>query len=172
MLIIFYFNLPEDPPDLMDSQKQARFYETGLQFECTRCGKCCTGFPGYVYLSESDIILITKYLKENIGRFLKKYAKTVSIFHETRYSLIEKPNYDCIFWDNLCTLYPVRPYQCRTYPFWKKNVVSEREWDKAGRFCPGINRGIVHSKDLIENFVQNVPNYNIRKFSFDFKKTE
>ncbi|HEB31252.1 MAG TPA: YkgJ family cysteine cluster protein [Spirochaetes bacterium] len=154
----------------MHSQKKARFYVKGLQFECTKCGKCCTGFPGFVYLSESDILSITKYLKENIGRFLIKYTKNVSLFHENRYSLIEKPNYDCVFWDSLCTIYPARPYQCRTYPFWKKHVVSEREWEKAGKFCPGINRGIVHSKDLIENFVQNIPGYAIRKFSSDFKK--
>jgi Fe-S-cluster containining protein len=154
----------------MNMQRQTPIYEKGLQFECTRCGKCCTGFPGFVYLSEPAVTAIAEYLNESIDRFLIKYTKTVSIFHENRFSLIEKSNYDCIFWNENCTIYPVRPYQCRAYPFWNKHLVSKREWEKASRFCPGINRGKVHSKDAIEELIQNVPNYNILKFSFDFKR--
>ena len=154
----------------MCAQRQTPIYEKGLQFECTRCGKCCTGFPGFVYLSEPTIVSIAEYLNESINRFMIKYTKTVSVFHEKRFSLIEKPNYDCIFWDDLCMIYPVRPYQCVAYPFWKRHLVSKREWEKAARFCPGINRGTVHSKSVIEELVQNVPDYDIRKFSSDFIK--
>jgi Fe-S-cluster containining protein len=153
----------------MDGQIQTSIYEKGLQFECTRCGKCCTGFPGFVYLSEPAVKLIADFLDETVERFLIKYTKTVSIFHENRLSLIEKSNYDCIFWDKICKIYPVRPYQCRSYPFWKKHLVSKREWDKAGRFCPGINRGKVHSKNAIDDLIRNVPDYNIENFFSHFE---
>ena len=32
-----------------------RWYKDGLQFECTGCGDCCTGEPGYVWVSEQEI---------------------------------------------------------------------------------------------------------------------
>lgn len=143
------------------------FYEKGLQFECTKCGKCCTGFPGYVYLSETDIKKIAGFLHMDTESFLKKYTKRVRVFNERRYSLTEKPHFDCIFWDGICSIYSVRPYQCRTYPFWKRHLISEREWLKTGELCPGINRGKLHLQNEIDNLVKNVPNYDFRRFSYD-----
>ncbi len=145
-------------------KKDAPFYHRGLQFECTRCGKCCTGYPGFVYLSENDIDSIAKFLKMSKGSFARKYTRSVHVFEEPRMSLTEKPPYDCVFWDGLCTIYPVRPYQCRSYPFWKRNLVSEREWEKVGSTCPGINRGRVHSRIEIDAWVQNVPSYKCETF--------
>ena len=31
------------------------WYADGLQFECTQCGDCCTGAPGYVWVNKSEI---------------------------------------------------------------------------------------------------------------------
>ena len=31
------------------------WYHEGLRFECTGCGDCCTGAPGYVWLTEEEI---------------------------------------------------------------------------------------------------------------------
>ncbi len=151
----------------MTKRDHKPFYKKGLQFECTKCGKCCTGFPGYVYLSETDIEKIAEFLHMNTERFLKKYTKRVRVFNESRFSLTEKVHFDCIFLDKLCTIYSVRPYQCKTYPFWKRHLVSEREWIKTGEFCPGINRGKLHLQNEIDNFVNNVPNYDFRRFSYD-----
>ena len=149
----------------MKHKQDEPFYSRGLQFECTRCGKCCTAYPGFVYLSEHDIDSIAKFLKLNKGSFISRYTRRVEIFHEPRLSLIEKPPFDCIFWDSLCTIYPVRPYQCRSYPFWKRNLVSEREWEKVGNICPGINRGRVHSRVEIDWWIRNTPPYNCEQFS-------
>lgn len=38
----------------------------------------------------------------------------------------------CVFWEEGCTVYPVRPPQCRSFPFWEG--VSEEEL----RLCPGV----------------------------------
>lgn len=148
----------------MKSQDSKPFYEKGLQFECTRCRKCCTGFPGYVYLSETDIKNISEFLQTDKEGFIKRYTRIVHVFHEERLSLIEKVDYTCIFWDKICTIYPTRPHQCRTYPFWKRYLVSAREWNKAHEFCPGINRGRLHTKSEIEHFAGDIPNYDISKF--------
>ena len=63
-----------------------------------------------------------------------------------RYSLTEKPGGDCIFLDRSdgktkCSIYPVRPMQCRTWPFWDQNLHSIDAWNDAHRKCPGMNRG-------------------------------
>ena len=154
----------------MAHSKEVPFYKKGLQFECIQCGKCCTGYPGFVYLSETDIKSISEYLHCDKRGFIKKYTKTVRYFYEERFSLNEKSNYDCIFWDKICTIYPSRPHQCRTYPFWKRNLVSEREWNKTAKFCPGINRGQLYSFEEILMLSTKVLNYDIGRFDPHFLK--
>ena len=61
-------------------------------------------------------------------------------------SLSEKRNNDCIFWAEGvgCTVYELRPRQCRTWPFWRLNLDERSTWDDAARGCPGINHGTTH----------------------------
>jgi uncharacterized protein len=40
-----------------------------------------------------------------------------------------------------CTVYPVRPKQCRTWPFWESNLQSPDDWNRTAEGCPGCNRG-------------------------------
>jgi len=143
--------------------KSYSFYKNGLRFECKKCGSCCTGFPGYVYLSERNIKNISDFLMLDKISFLKKYTKTVVNSGKRFLSLIEKANYDCIFWYGLCTIYKARPYQCMTFPFWKKHLISENEWNNLKKFCPGINNGKLYSKEKIENILNNPPDYNIKQ---------
>ena len=55
----------------------------------------------------------------------------------------EKVNGDCVFYDKVsgCTVYPVRPPQCRTWPFWESNLESPEAWDRTEGDCPGSGRG-------------------------------
>ena len=48
-----------------------------------------------------------------------------------------------------CLIYPVRPTQCRTWPFWPANLQSVESWCLAALRCPGINRGTLHEFDEI-----------------------
>ena len=41
---------PRTPDSVMDSPAEP-WYRDGLRFECTRCGACCTGAPGYVWVT-------------------------------------------------------------------------------------------------------------------------
>ena len=152
----------------MKRKRNQPFYDTGLKFECTRCGKCCSGFPGYVYLSEEEILSIANNLMLKPSQFIDSYTKIVRILGQHRLSLIEKPPFDCVFYEKGCMIYEARPYQCISYPFWRRHIVSLREWNKLGEFCPGINRGILFSKEEIEDLLNNVPDYNIVNFSPNF----
>ena len=66
-------------------------------------------------------------------------------------SLKEKANGDCVFYDRQagCTIYPVRPRQCRTWPFWESNVVTPEAWQKTCVVCPGTGQGELISEEEI-----------------------
>lgn len=112
------------------------WYGKGLRFECTGCGKCCTGAPGVVFVSEEEIENIATYLKLNIKDIYIRYIRRVN----GKLALVElSKNYDCIFLkDNKCTIYPVRPKQCKTFPWWPQNLSSEKDWQEASIYCEGI----------------------------------
>ncbi|HEV8050891.1 MAG TPA: YkgJ family cysteine cluster protein, partial [Parachlamydiaceae bacterium] len=70
-----------------------------------------------------------------------------------RYALVEKKNYDCIFLkDKKCSVYPVRPTQCRTFPWWMQNLATPEDWKEAAKFCEGISDDApLVSIDIIES---------------------
>jgi len=47
-------------------------------------------------------------------------------------------------WDNGCKVYPVRPPQCRSWPFWKENIRNHLRWQNLAESCPGVNTGKRH----------------------------
>lgn len=113
------------------------WYSKGLRFKCTECGRCCTGGPGYVWVTQEEIESIALHLGLSIEAFSKKYLRYV----KGRYSLIEdRKTYDCVFLkDKKCQIYTHRPKQCRTYPWWPENLKSESDWEEAASWCEGIN---------------------------------
>ena len=123
------------------------WYRDGLQFECTRCGNCCTGAPGYVWLNDEEIAALAKRVSLSEADFLAKYVKRVG----RRQSLIEYPNGDCIFYDRAkgCTVYEDRPRQCRTWPFWDSNLKTVEAWAETCDHCPGAGKGPVYSAEEI-----------------------
>src|SRR5687767_4868427 len=122
------------------------WYNDGLKFECTKCGNCCTGKPGYVWIKVEDMHRIAEFLGIRFREFVAKYVRKIGEY----YSLIEKPNYDCVFYDSGCTIYPVRPPQCRTFPFWKENLQSRSSWKQAALQCEGIGQGKTHTSEEID----------------------
>lgn len=123
------------------------WYRDGLSFTCTRCGACCTGAPGYVWVTAEEIARLAESRGEPIDEFSRRYVRRVG----SRYSLIEKPGGDCVFWDAKagCTVYQARPTQCRTWPFWEENVETPEDWERTTRACPGSGRGRLYTADEI-----------------------
>ena len=127
------------------------FYDAGLRFTCTQCSHCCRHEPGYVFLTESDFNRLVKAHRSDRASFFRDYCRVVDINGFKRISLIEKANYDCIFWEgNGCVFYNDRPVQCRTYPFWSPFLATKEDWDSLEASCPGVNNGQLHSKQEIE----------------------
>jgi Fe-S-cluster containining protein len=103
------------------------------------CGHCCTGEPGFVWVDEDDLSDIAAFLDESLEEVVGRCTK---MDHRGR-TLREKLNGDCVFYDREkgCTIYAVRPPQCRTWPFWESNVVTEEAWEHTCDICPGSGRG-------------------------------
>ena len=40
---------------LKDEAAEQPWYAEGLKFTCTQCGNCCTGGPGFVWISREEI---------------------------------------------------------------------------------------------------------------------
>ncbi|QDU41396.1 Flagellin N-methylase [Maioricimonas rarisocia] len=136
---------PKQPPP--DSTSDPWYHE-GLKFACTQCGNCCTGSPGYVWVTEEEIAAIARHLEKPIGEIRLMHTRPVG----QRTSLRDFANGDCTFFDGRtrsCTIYPVRPVQCRTWPFWNSNLSSPEAWQEVGRTCPGVGKGDFVSLDEI-----------------------
>jgi Fe-S-cluster containining protein len=126
------------------------WYADGLRFGCTRCRQCCTGEPGYVWLTRVEMDRIATFLDMALEEFSRRYCRRVFL----SISLRERENGDCVLLGpDGCSVYPVRPSQCRTFPFWKSNLGSRRRWEAAGQRCPGVDRGRLYTVDEIERIM-------------------
>jgi Fe-S-cluster containining protein len=126
------------------SVKRPPWYAAGLYFGCLECGACCSGpDPGYIWVRREEIRLIADFLGIPVEEVFSRFLKRVGF----RTSIAERPgSRDCMFLERsggraLCAIYPVRPAQCRNWPFWAENLKSPASWNRAAAKCPGINRG-------------------------------
>ena len=54
------------------------WYADGLSFQCTQCGNCCTGGPGYVWVSDVEVERFAAALNIDQKTFLKTYCRLVN----------------------------------------------------------------------------------------------
>lgn len=124
------------------------WYNDGLKFECSQCGDCCTGAPGYVWVTNEEIAALAEQVAMPVEDFERKFVRKVGI----RKSLIEYASGDCVFFDTgtrKCTVYEARPKQCRTWPFWESNIRTPAAWEHTCQVCPGSGRGKLHTVEEI-----------------------
>ncbi|MGE3954055.1 MAG: YkgJ family cysteine cluster protein [Parachlamydiales bacterium] len=120
----------------MATENPLAWYQEGLRFQCTECGKCCTGGPGYVWVTPEEMEEIAQILELDLHTFCQKYVRKIG----ERYALKERTNWDCVFLKGKrCTVYKVRPKQCRTFPWWDGVLRSKESWEETGSYCEGIN---------------------------------
>jgi Fe-S-cluster containining protein len=158
------------PPD--DKKKKQAWFDNdktgngvGLSFQCTACGKCCTGGSGgKVWVNEAEQDAIAQLLKlknrqdlqdqylvqDTINTTSSSSSSSTNnkwsiqmIPHDTSNTINtrEEKEEKCIFLanDNKCSIYRARPTQCQTFPFWPALVASEHDWETTARSqCEGI----------------------------------
>jgi Fe-S-cluster containining protein len=100
-----------------------------------------------VYVNEEEIEAIATFLGNSSVEVIGLYTKPT---HRER-SLREKVNGDCVFFEKGvgCTIYSIRPRQCRSWPFWESNVRTSADWERTKSVCPGSGQGALISAEEI-----------------------
>jgi len=96
---------------------EAPWYAEGLRFECLPdCAACCTNHDdyAYVYLEPGEPERIALHLGLDPGTFAERYTQL-----DEGWVVLKMDRPDCPFLSGTrCSIYAVRPVQCRTFPFW------------------------------------------------------
>jgi uncharacterized protein len=111
---------------------------SGFRFECQAgCSACCE-MEGQVYLSQQDLIRIAAYIDLTPAEFEAQHVyRTKNLLR-----LRKPPERQCIFHvDNRCSIHPVKPTQCRVFPYWPEIIESQDSWNATAQTCPGMNTG-------------------------------
>jgi uncharacterized protein len=135
-------------------KKSDKWYDGGLKFTCVKCGQCCqiNGDYAYVYLTQEETGRIMDSLEIPRKEFMKNFCSRL----EGRMILRFRDGNCPFLEEGRCTIYRVRPVQCRTWPFWEENL-DEWTWhEEVAAICPGANRGRCFSLREIEKACRNV----------------
>lgn len=95
-------------------------------FHCQRCGACCR-VPGYVALEAGEAEAIAAFLGLDVYAFTERYTRLT--FNRKDLSLTEQEDGSCVFLqdDNSCRIQPVKPAQCKGFPFLWLSARLKRE---------------------------------------------
>jgi len=130
----------------------AFYHSTPIRFQCTQCSQCCYGGKdAYVRASTQEIEKIIRFMQIDTDEFETEYlVKLVDLGYGIRMkqSILAKTmgkQGRCMLLsdEGKCSVYSVRPTQCRTYPFWPEILISEEKWNNEITRCEGINQGNV-----------------------------
>jgi Fe-S-cluster containining protein len=129
--------------------KKLPWYQDGLKFECTACGSCCSGEPGYVWVDNAEIAAMAEAMNMSDDEFRDQFIRRIG----SNFSLKEYADGDCILLDpqtRHCLAYSARPIQCRTWPFWTTNLKTPADWQATCEHCPGAGQGELYTLEQIE----------------------
>ncbi len=131
------------------------WYKEGLHFACQRCGKCCSGPPGIVEITEEE----ARAQAECLGLEYEQFLLEFTMESDNGLCLAERESeygFDCVMLDRdpksglaSCIIHTCRPLQCRTWPFWPETLRRPKTWEEAAHRCPGIGAGPLHSLEEI-----------------------
>jgi Fe-S-cluster containining protein len=110
-----------------------RYHEEAFEnIDCLKCANCCKNYsPRF---KTPDIKRISKHLGMRESEFIDKYLR---IDEDGDYVVKSSP---CPFLgaDNFCSVYEVRPSDCRRFPYTDEDVIFKRQelTLKNSSFCP------------------------------------
>jgi len=165
----------------------SRDLANGIEFSCQICGKCCTGFnEGEVYLYKKDILRLANHLNlqgdKGLSYFAEKYLKVVNNsffwkdpgaqrgktyrFKSLGFKFTGEDEHCHFLFNNKCSVHVARPFQCRSFPFWKMMVSSKKNFDDYTKKCKGLQllKGKFYTKEEILKWAKD--EYEIEKKYF------
>ncbi|MCI5192322.1 MAG: YkgJ family cysteine cluster protein [Candidatus Electrothrix sp. AU1_5] len=106
---------------------------------CASCGgKCCRGQQGYIWLSMKELEKMAQARNTSPEAFAREYVRQVKGKMSLKERIINNEHFCCFLdpVDHCCTVYPYRPEQCRTFPFWEQYKEESKE---LFQLCPGVS---------------------------------
>ena len=104
-------------------------------YECIMCGQCCYG-EGGIFITEADAAAIAAYLNIEPAEFMDRYTAR-------RYGRLEistREDGACHFLtDQVCGIHPVKPENCRRWPFMPGALKEEWGFLSMRNNCPGFD---------------------------------
>ncbi|MDL2269241.1 YkgJ family cysteine cluster protein [Desulfosarcina sp. OttesenSCG-928-A07] len=119
-------------------------------FTCTLCGDCCKGFGG-TYLSDGDMDAISGYLEMPKDELVRQYTQPSG---KSRV-IAQGKDGRCVFWNQLCTIHPVKPWMCRQWPFIPGVLADVNNWRAMAGSCPGINTTLT-DREILDAVQKNI----------------
>ncbi len=110
-------------------------------------------------MTKEEIRRVAEFLKITPEEVVEKYTRKFGGQFSFKENVLGSQRHDCIFLAHdkvsetrpdgtsvvvtrgRCSIYSVRPLQCRTWPFWPENLEDKQSWNKAARKCHGMNAG-------------------------------
>ena len=99
--------------ETLDAQFLQLHNELFAGYDCCKCNNCCRAYA--VVLDDNDIEVISRHLGQSTDDFMQEYLEK-SDYDEIYYKFKTQP---CTFLctDGKCSIYHVRPSECRGFPF-------------------------------------------------------
>jgi uncharacterized protein len=110
----------------------------GRRFGCTRCARCCIE-PGYVFMSFEEMRGMATHLGLSLSVFKSRFSITWDA-DSHKWVIDAHPN-GCplLTAEGACSVHPVKPMQCQTFPFWPELLADQAAWDESKKYCPGMD---------------------------------
>lgn len=106
---------------------------------CEACeGNCCIGESGNIWINREEIENLRSHLDVTLDEVYSRFLEKRGYKYSLKEIKLEENNFACIFFDldkKQCSIYEVRPTQCRTFPFWNYFKDNKEEVIKE---CPAI----------------------------------
>ena len=107
-----------------------------FRWSCKRSGNCCAIPGGVVRIGPDEAVAIAAFLGLDERAFRARYVQPDGA------TLKDGLGNRCVFLADgaqaACTIYPVRPAKCRTFPFWPELLDDPALLARVQRMCPGI----------------------------------
>jgi Fe-S-cluster containining protein len=127
--------------------------------DCSLCNLCC--IEGILYLDETDIKKISKYLKISPKSLVEQYTKYNRKTGEIKIIM------PCSFLkNNQCIIYPVRPDVCSNYPVFVQN--NDNIYVYGIETCAKATHFFESYADFLEKYYPNC--YKMLKKNLDKEK--
>jgi len=130
-----------------------------FRFACHRCGHCCSGGSGHVWLEDGEVERMAAFLGATPESFVRRHVRAAVDPRTGRERLALREADEgrgrdsggrcaLLVGRNTCSVYDARPAHCAEFPYWDSVTNDVAGFEAARATCPGI--AVVVERDVSE----------------------